>query len=61
MIYVHLLENDAPTPERYIGMSSQLRRRLAKHNAGKSLHTAKFRPRIRQKTSSAISDQSESL
>jgi hypothetical protein len=34
-------------------MSLQLRRRLAKHNAGKSLHKAKFRPRIRQKTPSS--------
>lgn len=44
MYYVYLLENGAPVPERYIGMTADLRRRLVDHNEGKSKHTAKFRP-----------------
>ena len=44
MHYVYLLENDSPEPERYVGVTSDLRRRLAEHNAGKSPHTAKFKP-----------------
>jgi predicted GIY-YIG superfamily endonuclease len=30
--------------KRYIGLTSDLRTRLAEHNAGKSPHTSKFRP-----------------
>jgi putative endonuclease len=41
---VYLLENDSAQPERYVGVTSDLRRHLAEHNAGKSPHTAKFRP-----------------
>ncbi|MBL8771968.1 MAG: GIY-YIG nuclease family protein [Phenylobacterium sp.] len=29
---------------RYVGLTSDLRTRLADHNAGKSPHTAKYRP-----------------
>ena len=44
MQYVYLLENDSAQPERYVGVTSDLRRRLAEHNAGKTPHTAKFKP-----------------
>ena len=44
MWYVYLLESKAVEGERYIGLTSDLRRRLAEHNAGKSNHTAKFLP-----------------
>lgn len=44
MHYVYLLESLARDGERYVGATSDLRRRLDAHNAGKSPHTAKFRP-----------------
>ncbi len=44
MCYVYLLENGAADPERYIGITTDLRRPLAERNAGKSAHTAKFKP-----------------
>jgi predicted GIY-YIG superfamily endonuclease len=42
--YVYLLESLGKPDERYVGMTSGLKRRLAEHNAGKSRHTAKFKP-----------------
>jgi predicted GIY-YIG superfamily endonuclease len=42
--YVYLLESTAVPGERYIGLTNDLRSRLSEHNAGKSSHTAKFRP-----------------
>ena len=44
MRYVYLLESLSVDGARYVGVTSDLRRRLAEHNAGKSLHTAKFKP-----------------
>jgi len=44
MHYVYLLESLAFAGARYVGTTSDLKRRLAEHNAGKSPHTAKFRP-----------------
>jgi predicted GIY-YIG superfamily endonuclease len=44
MYYVYLLENGAADVKRYIGITCDLRRRLAEHNAGKSIHTARFKP-----------------
>ncbi|ESY71424.1 excinuclease ABC subunit C [Mesorhizobium sp. LNHC252B00] len=43
--YVYLLESKAVGGERYIGVTSDLKRRIAEHNAGKSSHTSKFLPR----------------
>ena len=40
--------------ERYLGMTTDLKERLQEHNAGKSSHTSKFKPR--QKLSNAISN-----
>lgn len=44
MRYVYLLESIAHPDQHYIGMSDDLRTRLAAHNAGQSSHTAKFKP-----------------
>lgn len=44
MFYVYLLESDSVTGQRYVGFTSDLRRRLVEHNAGKSAHTSKYRP-----------------
>ena len=42
--YVYLLESIAHPDQHYIGMSDDLRTRLAAHNAGQSSYTAKFKP-----------------
>lgn len=42
--YVYLIESEAFVGEHYIGITSDLRRRIAEHNAGKSSHTSKFLP-----------------
>ncbi len=44
MYYVYLLESIAHPGERYVGITVDLRARLADHNAGRSPHTAKFGP-----------------
>jgi predicted GIY-YIG superfamily endonuclease len=42
--YVYLLESDGAAGQRYVGITSDLRRRVAEHNSGKSSHTSKFMP-----------------
>jgi len=44
MRYVYLLQSEAFTGERYIGITADLRKRLAEHNAGRSPHTSKYAP-----------------
>jgi predicted GIY-YIG superfamily endonuclease len=44
MRYVYLLQSEAFAGQRYVGITSDLRRRLADHNAGKSPHTSKYAP-----------------
>ena len=44
MFYVYLLESDISPEQRYVGLTTDLKQRLAEHNAGKSAHTAKFLP-----------------
>ena len=44
MIYVYLIESLSGNGQRYVGMTSDLRRRLEEHDAGRSSHTSKFRP-----------------
>lgn len=44
MWYVYLLESRAAEGERYIGVTSDLKRRIADQSAGKSGHTSKFLP-----------------
>lgn len=44
MYYVYLLESEAFGSQRYIGLTTDLKRRLADHNAGKSPHTSKYTP-----------------
>ena len=44
MYYVYLL-NSIPYPDQiYIGYTSDLKERLATHNNGGSVHTAKYKP-----------------
>jgi putative endonuclease len=44
MYYVYLLRSDNSPGQTYIGSTSDLRKRLAEHNGGKSIHTNKFKP-----------------
>ena len=44
MHYVYLLQSQTSVDERYVGLTSDLKQRLAEHNAGKSPHTSKFSP-----------------
>ena len=44
MHYCYILESLSKKGERYIGRTVDLRRRVAEHNAGKSPHTARFKP-----------------
>ncbi len=44
MFYVYLIESTEHAGERYIGLTRDLKTRLSDHNAGKSVHTSKFRP-----------------
>jgi len=44
MKYVYLLESISNPGKRYIGITTDFANRLKEHNAGKSPHTAKFKP-----------------
>ena len=44
MFYVYLLESENSLGQRYVGLTTDLKRRVAEHNAGKSEHTSKFLP-----------------
>lgn len=42
--YVYILRSLSDATQRYIGRTNAPHRRLLEHNAGKTSHTAKFRP-----------------
>ena len=44
MRYVYLLESVSDPQRKYIGITSNLRKRIEEHSAGKSPHTKKFKP-----------------
>ncbi len=44
MHYVYILKSEAVAARFYVGLTSDLKQRLADHNAGKSTHTSKFKP-----------------
>ena len=44
MRYVYLLQSVAVADQRYVGVISNLRQRLADHNGRKSPYTSKYRP-----------------
>jgi putative endonuclease len=44
MYFVYLIKSKIDSEKTYIGFTSNLEQRLQEHNAGKSLHTADFRP-----------------
>ena len=44
MRYVYLLESVDRPDQRYVGLTTDLRKRLAAHNSGQSIHTARHKP-----------------
>ena len=44
MYYVYILRSAAKRNETYVGSTSDLKKRLADHSSGKSIHTNKFKP-----------------
>lgn len=60
MHYVYLIESESDPTRRYVGVTSDLKTRLADHNAGKSGHTSKYLP-WRLVTYVAFSDQRQAL
>jgi predicted GIY-YIG superfamily endonuclease len=45
MRYVYLLQSESSVDQRYVGgVTSDLKQRLARHNAGQSPHTSKYVP-----------------
>ena len=44
MWYVYIVRSLSSPDESYVGATADLRQRVSDHNAGKSAHTAKFRP-----------------
>jgi predicted GIY-YIG superfamily endonuclease len=42
--FVYVLKNNEEPPRYYTGLAANVARRLAQHNAGKCIHTAKHRP-----------------
>ena len=43
-MYVYLLRSLSHEAQRYVGLTGDLKKRLADHNAGKSPHTSKHTP-----------------
>lgn len=44
MFYVYLIKSISNPEQKYIGQTDDLKKRLRQHNAGYSIHTAKYRP-----------------
>lgn len=44
MHYVYLVQSKAFIDQRYVGLTANLKQRIADHNAGKSPHTSKYVP-----------------
>ena len=44
MKYVYILRSEADSERFYTGITSDLKARLARHNAGEVSHTSKYRP-----------------
>ncbi len=44
MKYVYFIESVCNPERTYVGLTDNLRARVTAHNAGQSIHTAKFKP-----------------
>jgi len=60
MKYVYLIRSNAHPNQRYIGITSDLEKRLSVHSSGGSVHTSKFKP-WKLITSLAFSEDSKAL
>lgn len=60
MKYVYILRSALTADHFYVGITEDLRSRLAKHNAGEVPHTSKFRP-WEFKTYVAFSDEAQAV
>jgi putative endonuclease len=56
MKYVYILQREADAERFYVGLTTDLRARLRRHNAGDVSHTSKYLP-WRMKTYVAFSDE----
>jgi predicted GIY-YIG superfamily endonuclease len=60
MTYVYILQSQKSPDRYYVGITSDLRDRLRRHNAGEVPHTSKFAPWT-IKTYVAFSDESQAF
>ncbi len=60
MKYVYILQSLDPADHFYVGVTDDLKSRLARHNAGQVPHTSKYKP-WRIKTYLAFSDEAQAL
>jgi len=60
MKYVYFLKSINFPKETYVGLTDDLRKRLAAHNAGQASHTSKFKP-WRLVTYVAFSDEAKAV
>ena len=60
MKYVYLLQSISHPDQTYVGLTSDLKARIKAHNAGQSLHTAKYKP-WRLVTYLAFSDEAKAV
>ncbi len=58
MHYAYLIESTLTPTHHYVGLTSDVKQRLADHNAGKSAHSSKFKP-WRLVTYAAFSDRAK--
>jgi len=58
--YVYILESIQFPDKTYIGFTSNLKQRLAKHNEGGSIYTSKFKP-WKIKNAFAFTDKDKAL
>ena len=60
MKYVYLIRSKSHPKQSYIGITSDLKKRLMVHNSGGSTHTSKFKP-WKLVTYGAFSEDSKAL
>ncbi|WP_064681611.1 GIY-YIG nuclease family protein [Rhizobium bangladeshense] len=60
MKYVYILQSITSTDRYYVGVTGDLKSRLAKHNAGEVTHTSKYVP-WSLKTYLAFSDETQAF
>ena len=58
--YVYILQSEVDSGRFYVGLTSDIKDRLHRHNAGEVSHTAKFKP-WRIKTAIAFTDRARAV